>query len=104
MITAYGDEGAKRQALEVGAVDSFDQADRLRSPAWEIDSRVEKAASRTTFRSARANSRLLLICHFSVVLGCSTNHARPKRFATPTSPLAALVALAAGVAPIFDRA
>jgi CheY-like chemotaxis protein len=44
MITAYGDEGTRRQALEGGAVDLLTKPIDFGLLRREIDSRIEKAA------------------------------------------------------------
>ncbi len=44
MITAYGDEGTRRQALEGGAVDLLTKPIDFGALRQEIDSRLEKAA------------------------------------------------------------
>lgn len=44
MITAYGDEGTRRQALEGGAVDLLTKPIDFGQLRQEIDSRLEKAA------------------------------------------------------------
>ena len=44
MITAYGDEGTRRQALEGGAVDLLTKPIDFSLLRQEIDSRLEQAA------------------------------------------------------------